>query len=114
MTGSTGGTADVRALMIDSVARRTGADPAEVDPRVPFLSLGLSSRDAVSLCGELESRLGRPVPALLPWRYPTIDSLAAHLGDSSDPTPSAPSGTPVEHHTPTETPANTPPRNGAP
>ncbi len=76
---------DIRAIMVESVARRTGVDPAEVDPRQPFFALGLTSRDAVALCGELESRLGRPVPPSLPWRYSTVDSLAEHLAEN-DPT----------------------------
>ncbi|MFC3522148.1 acyl carrier protein [Streptomonospora nanhaiensis] len=105
MTGSTAGAAEVRALLIDSVARRTGTDPADVDPRLPFLSLGLSSRDAVSLCGELESRLGRPVPVLLPWRYPSIDSLAAHLTGAAGPVGGpGRTGTPERAGTPDDDP----------
>lgn len=92
--------ADIRAAMIGSVARRTGSDPDTVDPRQPFFALGLTSRDAAALCGELETRLGMPVPPLLPWRYPNIDSLAEHLADHPAPrdpadapeTPPQPSG----------------------
>ncbi|WP_067963279.1 acyl carrier protein [Nocardiopsis trehalosi] len=74
---------DLRAWLIDAIARRTGADPADIDPRQPFTALGLGSRDAVELCGELQALLGRPVSPLLVWRHPTVDALADHFAAPS-------------------------------
>jgi acyl transferase domain-containing protein/thioesterase domain-containing protein/acyl carrier protein len=56
---------------------RVGAE--EIDVCVPFESYGLSSRNAVSLSGELEDWLERRLEPTLAWEYPTIQSLAEHL-----------------------------------
>ncbi|MBI2893618.1 MAG: SDR family NAD(P)-dependent oxidoreductase [Deltaproteobacteria bacterium] len=72
--------AAVRAWLIERVAERLEVEPGRIDPRTPFASLGLASRDAVSLSGELEDWLGLTLPATLLWEHPSIDALAAHLG----------------------------------
>ncbi|MDQ0682187.1 phthiocerol/phenolphthiocerol synthesis type-I polyketide synthase A [Streptomyces achromogenes] len=46
---------------------------------VPLADLGMSSRDAVVLAGELSRLTGRELPATLLWEAPTAQALVAHL-----------------------------------
>ena len=50
--------------------------------------LGVGSRDAVVLSGELSELLGRPVSPVEFWQYPTINALAGFL-TGSEPEPAA-------------------------
>jgi acyl carrier protein len=54
-----------------------------IDPGESFLSYGVDSVQAMSLVGDLETALGRRLPATLVWDYPTIDALAEHLADQA-------------------------------
>jgi acyl transferase domain-containing protein/thioesterase domain-containing protein/acyl carrier protein len=63
--------------LVGWVAQRCRLEPSEVDPDRPLLEYGLSSVEAVELAGLLAERLGRPVPAVLLWQYPTLTALAA-------------------------------------
>ncbi|MFC4563027.1 acyl carrier protein [Nocardiopsis mangrovi] len=89
MTDAVDGVSELRAWLIEEVARRTAADPWQVDPAVPFTALGLTSRGATELTGALEIHMGRPVPTLLAWQYPTIDTLARHLVTGAHPAAAA-------------------------
>lgn len=73
------------------VADELGLTPAEVEPDRPFLSYGLNSIQAMMLVGDLETRLGRPLPPTLVWDHPTVAALAAHLADQAADIPAAPS-----------------------
>jgi acyl carrier protein len=70
---------EIQDWVVAWVARETGADPSSFDVREPFVNLGLSSRQAVLLSGELEDWLERKLPANLVWDHPTIEKLADHL-----------------------------------
>ena len=50
-----------------------------VDASRSFAELGLDSVKAVELALDLETWLGRPVPATVFWTYPNINALAEHL-----------------------------------
>ena len=50
--------------------------------------LGVGSRDAVVLSGELSELLGRPVSPVEFWQHPTINALARFL-TGSEPEPTA-------------------------
>lgn len=54
-------------------------DGAEIDVQAPFEKYGLGSVQAVSLVGDLEEWLDRPLPATLFWDYPSIEAIANHL-----------------------------------
>ena len=69
----------IRALLIDLLAEVTGTDPADVDVDRPFAEYGISSRDAVSVAGELEEEVGRPLAPTLLWEHPTARALAEAL-----------------------------------
>ena len=65
--------------LTERLAHSTGIDPAEVDPREPFTSYGLSSSGAVELSGDLEDWLGRELSPTLVYEYPTPEILAEYL-----------------------------------
>ena len=46
---------------------------------LPLNDLGVGSRDAVVLSGELAELLGRPVSPVEFWQHPTINALARFL-----------------------------------
>ncbi|GAB3958497.1 hypothetical protein GCM10029978_003550 [Actinoallomurus acanthiterrae] len=48
---------------------------SEVDPDQPLDELGLTSRDAVAIAGELERLIGARLPATLVYEHPTIARL---------------------------------------
>ena len=53
-----------------------GCDPDGVDVDTPFHDLGVGSRDAVVLAGELAEHLGRPVSPVDLWEHPSVAALA--------------------------------------
>jgi acyl transferase domain-containing protein/SAM-dependent methyltransferase/acyl carrier protein len=75
----------IRAWLIDALASAVETPASEIDPRTPFASYGLPSREAVILSGDLQDWLGRPLSPTLLYEFPTIDSLAAHLGNEMQP-----------------------------
>jgi acyl carrier protein len=70
---------EIQDWIVAWVARETKADPSSFEVSEPFVNLGLSSRQAVLLSGELEDWLERKLPANLVWDHPTIEKLADHL-----------------------------------
>ena len=73
------------AWMIEQLAAAMGVKPAEIDPDEPFARYGLDSVKAASFAGELATLIGREVPLMLFWDYPSITAMSRHLM----PTPSA-------------------------
>ena len=71
---------EISRWLVRWVAAELGSDPSSVDVGAPFVNLGLSSRQAVVLSGELEEYLGRELEPSITWDHPTIERLAAHLG----------------------------------
>jgi phthiocerol/phenolphthiocerol synthesis type-I polyketide synthase A len=69
----------VRRLIAERVAAWHGAPVDHVPMDRPLADLGMSSRDAVVLAGELSLLTGRELPATLLWEAPTGDALVAHL-----------------------------------
>ncbi|WP_049976326.1 type I polyketide synthase [Azospirillum sp. B506] len=65
----------------------------EIDPATRFRDLGLDSLRATGLAAAIAERLGRPLPAILLWQYPTLSSLAAFLAAGSRPDGTALVGT---------------------
>ncbi|MEV0131826.1 aminotransferase class III-fold pyridoxal phosphate-dependent enzyme [Dactylosporangium sp. NPDC050688] len=75
--------AAVEAWILRHVAARTGAGP--VEPDAVLADLGLSSRDALVLLGDLQQLLGRTIEATVFWQYPTARQLARHLTGTGEP-----------------------------
>ncbi|MEU6224914.1 beta-ketoacyl synthase N-terminal-like domain-containing protein [Streptomyces sp. NPDC047042] len=71
--------ARLRRLVAERVAawHGTAAEDAPMDR--PLADLGMSSRDAVVLAGELSRATGRELSATLLWEAPTGDALVAYL-----------------------------------
>ncbi|MEZ4240745.1 MAG: AMP-binding protein [Myxococcota bacterium] len=88
---------DLREWLIAQVAALAGTAPGDVDPARPLVEAGLDSTAGVALAGEVEQRLGRPVPASLVWDHPSIDAIARHLAGeaAAAPVAVAPSDEPI-------------------
>jgi acyl carrier protein len=70
---------EIQDWIIAWVAREARMKPEDIDVQEAFVNLGLSSRQAVLLAGELEDWLGRKLPTSLVWDHPNIAKLADHL-----------------------------------
>jgi acyl carrier protein len=77
-----GGEDEIQRWLVGQVAAELELDPGEIDVTIPLERYGLDSRAAVTLAGDLEDWLGRPVPATLVWDYPTIEEISEHLKDA--------------------------------
>ncbi len=51
----------------------------QIEGNQPFADYGMSSVMAVNLAGALSDWLGQPIPAVLLWNFPTVDTLAEHV-----------------------------------
>ena len=71
---------EIQRWICGRIAERIGIEPAEVDPDQPFAAFGIGSRDSMTLVGELEDWLGRPLKVTLLFDFPTVRALAAALG----------------------------------
>ncbi|MEU3252593.1 SDR family NAD(P)-dependent oxidoreductase [Streptomyces sp. NPDC006997] len=65
----------LREALADAVSSRA----QDIDPALPFASYGLQSVQMVTMAGDLERHLGRPVDATAAWQHPTVEKLARHL-----------------------------------
>jgi aryl carrier-like protein len=79
----------LRGLLIAAVARLLGTEQALVDPYRPLIELGVSSREAMALVGELQEHLGRQIDPMTIWRAPTITALSERLARQQPAVPSA-------------------------
>jgi acyl carrier protein len=70
---------EIQDWIVAWIAREANIESALIEPREPFVNLGLSSRQAVILSGELEDWLEWTLPASLVWDHPTIEKLADYL-----------------------------------
>lgn len=61
------------------LAKRLGGDVEAVDLHAPFSAHGLDSAALVGLSGELQEYLGREVPPMLLYDFPSVSRLVAHL-----------------------------------
>ncbi|MFJ9903730.1 acyltransferase domain-containing protein [Streptomyces sp. NPDC101152] len=69
----------LRRLIAERAAAWHGTAPDDVPMDRPLADLGMASRDAVVLAGELSRLVGRELPPTLLWEAPTGDALVAHL-----------------------------------
>ncbi len=71
--------AELRHWLIDYLVTNIGCNPDDIDVDLALNDLGVRSRDAVVLSGELSELLGQPVSPVDFWQHPTINALAAFL-----------------------------------
>ncbi|MFJ3777375.1 acyltransferase domain-containing protein [Streptomyces sp. NPDC090075] len=69
----------LRRVIAERLAVWTGTAVEDVPMDRPLADLGMSSRDAVVLAGELSRALGRELPVTLLWEAATGDALVARL-----------------------------------
>jgi phthiocerol/phenolphthiocerol synthesis type-I polyketide synthase A len=79
MTSSINNEADLRHWLVDYLVTNIGCTPDEVAPNLSLADLGVGSRDAVVLSGQLSELLGKTVSPVDFWEHPTISALAAFL-----------------------------------
>ena len=79
MTSCINNEADLRNWLVDYLVTNIGCTPDEVDPDLSLADLGVGSRDAVVLSGELSELLGKTVSPIDFWEHPTINALSAYL-----------------------------------
>jgi acyl transferase domain-containing protein/acyl carrier protein len=79
---------DVARLIARLVAARVDLAPEQIDHDRPLESYGLDSAAAVTVAGELEQALGRPLHETLVYDFPTVRALSAHLSGAA-PEPAA-------------------------
>jgi phthiocerol/phenolphthiocerol synthesis type-I polyketide synthase B len=72
----------LRNWLADYLVTNIGCSPDEIDFDVSVNDLGVGSRDAVVLSGELSEVLGRPVSPVEFWQHPTIAEMARFLSGS--------------------------------
>ncbi|WP_406392546.1 type I polyketide synthase [Streptomyces sp. NBC_00882] len=77
----------LRRLVVEQIAQWSGVSGADIAGDRPLAELGVSSRDAVAIAGELARVLGRELPATLLWETPTVNGLVTLLSDSAAPGP---------------------------
>ena len=70
---------ELRHWLVDYLIKNIGCEPNEIDLDAPLSDLGVGSRDAVVLSGELTELLGRPVSPVEFWQHPTLNGLVEYL-----------------------------------
>ncbi len=69
----------LRRWLVDYLITNIGCDPNEIELDSTLWDLGVGSRDAVSLSGELAELLGRPVSPAQLWQHSTINALVEYI-----------------------------------
>ncbi|MGH3967195.1 MAG: phosphopantetheine-binding protein, partial [Mycobacterium sp.] len=72
----------LRHWLVDYLVTNIGCRPDEIAFDASLKDLGVTSRDAIVLSGELSELLDRPVSPVEFWQHPTIDDLARFLTGS--------------------------------
>ncbi|MFB7933784.1 beta-ketoacyl synthase N-terminal-like domain-containing protein [Streptomyces sp. NPDC056039] len=75
----------LRRLIAERLAAWCGSSPEAVPMDRPLADLGMSSRDAVALAGELSRATERQLPPTLLWETPTGEALVARLCGAGSP-----------------------------
>ena len=69
----------IASFIRERVASYANMPAAEIGLASPLSEYGLDSVSAISLCADLEDRLGIVVEPTVAWDFPTIAEMAAHL-----------------------------------
>jgi phthiocerol/phenolphthiocerol synthesis type-I polyketide synthase A len=75
----------LRRWLVDYLVTHVGCRPDEIDLDISLSDLGVGSRDAVVLSGELGELVGRPVSPVEFWQHPTINALVDFLTSGPEP-----------------------------
>ncbi|GAB5522531.1 MAG: type I polyketide synthase [Roseivirga sp.] len=74
-------TKQIQEWLVAKVSERMQVTPGDLDLHQSFAHYGLSSKDVVTLSGELEDLLDRRLSPTLAYEYPSIAALAQYLGE---------------------------------
>jgi len=74
---------EIEDWLVSWLAKELKMETKEIELQEQFVNLGLSSRQAVILTGELEDWLGFEIDPALAWEYPTIKQLAQYLSEQN-------------------------------
>ncbi|MGZ4793003.1 MAG: beta-ketoacyl synthase N-terminal-like domain-containing protein, partial [Ilumatobacteraceae bacterium] len=75
---------ELRNWLVANLCTRLGCDADDIDLDASLTDVGVGSRDALELSGELGERLGRPVSPVDFWQNPTINALVTYLTAPAD------------------------------
>lgn len=75
---------EIQDWLISQLVKQLHVDPDVIDIHEPFSNYGLTSRDVVTLSGDLEDLLGRRLSPTLAYGYPSIFALSRHLADDAE------------------------------
>ncbi|HEU0191384.1 MAG TPA: SDR family NAD(P)-dependent oxidoreductase, partial [Mycobacterium sp.] len=84
----------IRNWLTDYLVTNIGCSPDNIDFEASMNDLGVGSRDAVVLCGELSELLGRTVSPVELWQHPSVGELARFLGGAGGDTETDAAGAP--------------------
>lgn len=73
--------AEIQEWLISWLSKELEIEGIKVDIKEEFVNLGVSSRQAVILTGELEDWLELTLEPSLAWEYPSIKTLSEYLSD---------------------------------
>ena len=73
---------EIQSWLVSYIAAQLKVAPDKIPVDEQFVNLGLSSRQAITLTGDLEEFLDRPTDPALAWEYPTIRQLAQYLAQA--------------------------------
>jgi myxalamid-type polyketide synthase MxaE and MxaD len=73
----------LRQWFVQKVSEESGLERAVIHDSEPFSRYGLTSMQAVTITGDLETVLGRRISPTLLWENPTIDAAVRVLTTTS-------------------------------
>jgi len=74
---------EIQDWLVAQIAELVQIDPGVIDIHEPFSSYGLTSRDVVTLSGDLEELLNRRLSPTLAYEYPSVFELSHHLAEDA-------------------------------
>ncbi|RDV15371.1 SDR family NAD(P)-dependent oxidoreductase [Pontibacter diazotrophicus] len=75
---------EIQDWLVVQLVEEFNIGPGEIDVHEPFTNYGLTSRDAVTLSGDLETLLGRRLSPTLAYEYASIFELSRHLAEEAE------------------------------
>lgn len=73
----------LRDMILGLIAEQQDLPPGSVDSSQNFIDLGISSSDAVFLCGVIEEHLGAPVDPVLVFEADSLDDFVTNVLQST-------------------------------
>ncbi|GET40858.1 acyl carrier protein [Microseira wollei] len=74
--------AEIQEWLISWLSKELEIEASKIALKEEFVNLGVSSRQAVILTGELEDWLGMTLEPSLAWEYPSIQKLSEYLAET--------------------------------